>query len=205
MKAFRDLAQADRAMIAGVHRRHARQQCLRGADVTGGFFAANVLLAGLQGKPQGGAAARILGNTHDPARHTPFEGIARGKEGRMRAAVAQWDANPLRAAKGDVRADPSWRPKQRQAQQIRRYRYQGARRMCLFDETGVVKNLTERVRVLDQRAENPVTELESLVVPGHNLNAQGLGPGSHHVYGLRMARLGDAEDISFFFQWVAQG
>jgi len=88
MDVVRDLAQAARAMIAGIHRCHVRQQRLRGADVAGGFLTTNVLLAGLEGEAQGRASARILGNTHDSAWHAAFEGVAGCEEGRMRAAAA---------------------------------------------------------------------------------------------------------------------
>jgi len=48
MNTFRDFAQPFRAVIAGVHRGHVGEQSLCSADVAGGFFAADVLLAGLK-------------------------------------------------------------------------------------------------------------------------------------------------------------
>ena len=45
--ALRDTLQTHRPVIHRIHARHHRRQHLRGADVTGGFFSANVLLAGL--------------------------------------------------------------------------------------------------------------------------------------------------------------
>src|ERR1035441_9630437 len=46
MDSSRDLLEANRAMIASEHRRHTGQERLRGADVAGCLFAADVLLAG---------------------------------------------------------------------------------------------------------------------------------------------------------------
>ena len=85
MDALGDLLQALRAVVAGIHGRHAGQQRLGRADVAGGLLAANVLLAGLQRKPQGRAAARILGDADDAAWHMAFESVARGED-RPRAA-----------------------------------------------------------------------------------------------------------------------
>ena len=86
-------------------RRHVRQQRLRGADVAGGLFAADVLLAGLQGQAQRGPATRVLGDAHDAAGHVAFEGVAGGEERGVRSAVAQRHAKTLGAADGDVRAE----------------------------------------------------------------------------------------------------
>ena len=58
MNAAGDVRQAFRPVINGVHGGHAGQQGLGGADVAGGLFAADVLLARLQGQAQGGAALR---------------------------------------------------------------------------------------------------------------------------------------------------
>src|SRR5208282_1116094 len=133
----------------------------------------------------GRAAARILGNTHDPAWHVAFEGIARGEEGRVRPAVAERYAEPLRAANSHVRAKLARWPEDGQAQQIRRHGHKRTLRMCLLDETGVVEHLAESGRILHQRAEYPVAELKGLVVPGHHFDAQGPGTGLQHVYRLR--------------------
>ena len=48
MHRFRDMRQPLRPVIDRIHRRHHRQQHLRGADVRGRLLAADVLLAGLQ-------------------------------------------------------------------------------------------------------------------------------------------------------------
>src|SRR5476651_883577 len=103
MNTLRDFLQAVRAVIARVKRRHVREQRLRSADVTGGFFATDVLLARAERKAQCGLAARILGHADDAAGHLAFEFIARGEERGVRSAVAERHAEALRAADRDVR------------------------------------------------------------------------------------------------------
>jgi hypothetical protein len=51
MDAARDALEPARTVIHRVHRRHHREQHLRGADVGGRLLAANVLLARLQREP----------------------------------------------------------------------------------------------------------------------------------------------------------
>ena len=59
--------------------------------------------------------------------------------------------------------------------------------------------------ILDQRPEDLVAELESLVVAGNDFDAQGPGAGLHHVDGLRMAIRRDEEDVPARFERVAHG
>ena len=63
--AFGDGANAVRAVIDGVHRRHVGQQRLRRADVGRRLLAADVLLAGLQRHAIRGLALRIDGHADD--------------------------------------------------------------------------------------------------------------------------------------------
>jgi hypothetical protein len=72
--------------------------------------------------------------------------------------------------------------------------------MCLFGETGVVEDLPEGVRILDQRAEDLVAELKALVVADYDIDAQSSGPGLHHVDRLRMAFRRDEESVSARFE-----
>ena len=72
-------------------------------------------------------------------------------------------------------------------------------------KAGVVADLATGVRILDQRAEDLLAELESLVVADHNFDAQGRGAGLEHVNGLRVAFGGDEEGVSARFERAAQG
>src|ERR1041385_1313300 len=96
MNALGYLLKPFRAMIAGVHRGDVRQQRLGGADVTGGFFTADMLFARLQRQPQGRATARVFGNADDAARCLAFESVASGEIRRVRPAVAERHAKALR-------------------------------------------------------------------------------------------------------------
>ena len=174
-------------------RGHVRQQRLRGADVAGGLFAADVLLARAERQAQRGFAARILGDADDAAGHLAFEFVARGEKRRVRPAVAQRHAKPLRAADGDVRAKFARRLEQRQRQQIRGHGQQRAGGVGFFGKAGVIVNRAERVGILHQRAENLFGELEIFVIADDDFDAQRLGARPDDFDVLRMAVFGDEE------------
>ena len=114
-----DAAQSFRAVIDRIHRGQDGQEHLGGADVAGGFLAADVLLPRLQREPQGRPAGRVLGHAHQTAGHLAFEAVAGGKVGRVRTAISHRHTKALRAAHGHVRAELARRLKQDQAEQIR--------------------------------------------------------------------------------------
>ena len=66
--ATRNALQALGAVVHGVHAGDHGGEHLRGADVARGFFAADVLLAGLQGQAVGGFAVHVHAHTHQAAR-----------------------------------------------------------------------------------------------------------------------------------------
>src|SRR5689334_12557925 len=113
MNPLGDSLQSVSSMIAGVHGSHVREQGLGGADVAGGFFAADMLLTCLQREPKGWAAARIFRDADEPARNLALIGIARRQEGGVRSAIAQGNTESLRAADGDVRSELTGRFEQR--------------------------------------------------------------------------------------------
>ncbi len=76
---FRNRAQAAWAMINRIHRCDHGEENLGGADVTGGFVAANVLFAGLEREPICRAAVGIVRNADEPSRHVALVGIPRRK------------------------------------------------------------------------------------------------------------------------------
>src|ERR1017187_6655767 len=105
MNSPRDLLQAGGAVVAGEHGRHAGQQRLRGADVTGRFLTTDVLFPGLEREPQGRAAARVLGDAHDASGYMALKGVPGREVCRVRAAIAERHAKTLRTAKSHVRAE----------------------------------------------------------------------------------------------------
>src|ERR1035441_8488981 len=121
MNSPNDLLQSGGAVVAGEHGRHAGQQRLRGADVTGRFLTSDVLFPGLEREPQGRAAARVLGDAHDAAGDLALKGVA-GREGEfMKYNITYCHPETLRTTEGNVRAEfPRW-AKQGEAEQISSY------------------------------------------------------------------------------------
>lgn len=84
-----DTFQTFRSVIDRIHRGHHCQQHLRGADVGSRLVAANVLLAGLQGKSVSGLALGVDGNTDQATRHFAFQRVFASHETRMRATETE--------------------------------------------------------------------------------------------------------------------
>ena len=94
-----------RPVIDRVHRGDHRQQHLRGAEVGGRLFAADVLLAGLQRQPIGRRPARIHGQPDDAAGQRSLQRIAHRHIGRVRAAIAHRHTKTLRRSDCDIGAE----------------------------------------------------------------------------------------------------
>src|ERR1700682_2902719 len=105
MNAFRNGAQTARAVINRVHRCDHSEQDLRGADVTGGFVAADVLLARLQRESIGGATFGVVGNADESSGHVAFVLVARREVARVRSTEAERHSETLRAADGNISAE----------------------------------------------------------------------------------------------------
>ena len=85
--------------------------------------------------------------------------FARRKERRMRSAIAQRHAEPLRVADDDVRARLAGRRHERQRQQIGADRDQRARRVRALDHGSQVTHLAVVVRRLQVHAEHVGADL----------------------------------------------
>ena len=90
-----DAAQAVRAVIDGVHAGHVGEQDLGGADIRVGFFATDVLFAGLQCHAQRLLAADINGYPDDAAGDRTLVFIPGGEECGMRTTETERDAETL--------------------------------------------------------------------------------------------------------------
>ena len=97
--------QAFGAVIDGVHPGHDGEQDLRGADVGRGLFAADVLLAGLEGEAVGLGSAGIDRDADEAAGQGALELVAGGEIGGVGTAVAHGHAEALRGSDGDVGAE----------------------------------------------------------------------------------------------------
>src|SRR5882724_6342994 len=102
MDALSHCAQSTRAVIDGIHRRDDSEENLRRADIARRLFAADVLLARLQGQTIGGPSIGIVRNAYKTAWHVTFISIARGEIGGMRSAESERHAETLRVADGDI-------------------------------------------------------------------------------------------------------
>ena len=79
----------------GVEPGHDGQKRLRGADVGGRLFAADMLLARLQREAIGPVPVAVDGDADDAARHGAFVVVLRRHIGGVRAAIADRHAEPL--------------------------------------------------------------------------------------------------------------
>ena len=113
-----DAAQALRPVPDGVEAGDDRQQHLCGADVGGGLFAADMLLAGLQRQAHRGLAGGIQRHADQAAGHGALERVPGGEEPGMRAAETHRHAEALRRTDDDVGAHLAGRRQQRQRQRV---------------------------------------------------------------------------------------
>jgi hypothetical protein len=116
--ALGDALESFGAVVHGVHAGDDGGQHLRGADVGGGLFAADVLLARLQRQAVGGLAVHVHAHAHQAAGHGALEFVAAGHVGGVRAARAHGHAKALRGADHDVGAHLARGLEQRERQQV---------------------------------------------------------------------------------------
>ena len=145
--------QALRAVVDGIHACHDCWQYLGGADVGGGFFAADVLLAGLQRQPVGRMAVAVNADADQTAGQRALEFVAAGQVSGMRTTVSHGHAEALGAAQHNVRIPFAGRREQGQRQQIGSDAQRGSVGMRLPCQRPQVMNGTAGSRVLRQHAE----------------------------------------------------
>ena len=114
----RHLAQAMLTQQAHIHGGSQRHQSLVRANVGGGFFAADVLLAGGEGQNITLASLLIHRFTHQPAGQFADKFLAGGKNAQVRAAKGKRDAQGLAFANHDIRAEFTRRFEQPQGERI---------------------------------------------------------------------------------------
>ena len=113
-----DPLQPLRPMPRGIESGDDSQQHLRGADIRRRFFAANMLLAGLQRQPHRRCPGGIDAHADQTARHRTLEGVAGGEERCMRPAKAHRHAETLSGADHHIRPHLTRRGEECQAEQI---------------------------------------------------------------------------------------
>ncbi len=182
-----DGGQAVGPVVHGVHRRHDRQQDLRRADVAGRLLPADVLLTGLQGQAVGRAAGLVDRHADQTTGHRAGVLLAHGHEGGVGPAVAEGHAEALRRADDDVGPLCTGGLQQGQGQQIGGHDDQPTLLVDLLDDRGQIPDPAAGTRVLDQHAVGVDAVQAGLRVPDDDLDAEGLGPGGHHLDGLWVA------------------
>ena len=113
-----DPRQPVRAVVDRVAGRGDGEQHLRRADVRGGLLAADVLLAGLQGQPQRGAAVDVVGEPDEPAGQLAGELVAHREVARVRTAEPERHPEALGGADGHVGPELAGRGEQGEGQQV---------------------------------------------------------------------------------------
>ncbi len=197
--AFADRAQPFRAMVDRVHRRDHRQQDLRGADVRGRLFAADVLLARLQREAVGGLAAAVDRYADQPARHRALEIVAHRHVGGVRAAVTHRYAEALGRADRHVGAEFARRCQQSQRQWIGGDDGDGTGRFDRLDRGAEVADRAEAAWILEQYTEYQRRIEVALGVANDDGPAQRLGARAQQRDRLRMTIGIDKEGVELGF------
>ncbi len=195
-----DALEALRPMIDGIHPGHHREEDLGGADVRGRLLAADVLLAGLQGKAQGMAPVRIPRDPDETSRHAAFQGIAAGHVGGVRSAESHRHAEALRAAYDDVGAPASGRLEEDESQQIGRDDDNASGGLAGSGEVTRIVDPAAFTGILKEDADQLLArdgEVETADRIDDNLDPEGLGPGADDIDGLGKTGVTDQELFPF--------
>ncbi len=121
-----DPGQALRTVVAGVHRRHDREQHLRGTDVGCRLVAADVLFAGLQRQPVRRCAISVHRHPDQPAGQLAGMLGVHCQETGVRTTESHWHTESLGTAERHVGPELPRRSDQRQRQQVGAQRHQRA-------------------------------------------------------------------------------
>ena len=183
--AARDRGEPVRPVVHGVERGDVGQERLRGADVRRRLLAPDVLLARLDRHPVGGVALRVDRDADETAGHLANVGVARGEEGRVRAAVAERHAEALRAADDDVGAHLARRRHQRARQEIGGDDRERLRLVDAGDDRRKIADQAVGVRRLHEHAEDLRSERRVLHVDDAQLEAERLGACREELERLR--------------------
>mmetsp|Transcript_7428 Transcript_7428/g.12524 ORF Transcript_7428/g.12524 Transcript_7428/m.12524 type:complete len:329 (-) Transcript_7428:549-1535(-) len=177
---------------------HDGQERLGCTNVRGRLFAADMLLAGLQGQPVGTIAVAVHGHTDDAARHVARIIGLRRHIGRVRATVSDRHAKALGGAHGNIRPHRPRLFQQGQRQRIGRDNADGLVRVQRVDWRCEVADMAISAGILEDRAKDGAGV--QIIRAAHcHLDSQRLGAGFHHGDVLRVAVFIDKEPGDFRF------
>ena len=196
MHALSNRFQSFRPVIHRIHRRHHREQHLRGADIARRFFAADVLLARLQCESIRRLAVRINRHPCEPTGKIPLVRIARGHIRRVRAAKTHRHPKALRSADHDVCTPFAWRFQQHERERISGANEQRAFRMRRIGIRCHIVNLSAGGRILREHREVIAFFHEFRREAYFHFNTQRFCACFYAFNGLRMTITGDDEYVA---------
>ena len=161
-----------------------RQQDLCGADIAGGLVPADVLFPSLQRQAIRRGAITVDGHPHQPTGKLAGVLGVYGKVAGMWSAESHWHTETLRAAEGDVGTDFAGRGDQRQRQQIRPDRHQGAALVGLRHQLRPVDHRAAGTGQLSDHTEELAIRQTLAQVGGDDLDAERCRAGGQHGRGL---------------------
>ena len=173
------------AVVHGVHSRHGGQQGLRRADVAGGFFALDVLLARLERHSQRFFARSVNRNADDaPGQEAPVL-VLGGHVPGVRPAEAHGDSEALGAAHGNVGAPRGRLLQKRKAQDVAGGGEEDLPAVELPGKIGVAGHVAVGRRVLHDGAKALFARLICSEAPHNDAHANRGSARAHDVERLR--------------------
>ena len=192
-----DPLQALRPVPYRIHAGDDGEQHLRGADVRGRLFAADMLLAGLQGEAHGRRAGGVEADADEAAGHRALQRVPRGEKGGMRAAETHRHAEALRGADDDVGAHRARGRQQHQAERIGGHDGERAQRMGGVDLGAEVADGAGATGILQHHGEGfgggDGGGIASRRVDQRD--AERPGPRGEHGAGVRVEIIGQRDDV----------
>ena len=186
-------------MIHSVHAGYNRRQDLRGANVGGGFFTANVLLAGLQCQTVRGVAVHVHTHAHQAARHGAFEIVTARQVSRVRAAGTHGHAKSLGSAHHNVGVQFAGGCDQGEGQQIGGHDEGGLRGMGLCNGVFQIVNHAGGGRVLRDHCKVIMLLHEGWRKSHQHIQTQRRCACLNHLNGLGVAIAGHNDVVAFRF------
>ena len=198
MDTLRDGFEAFGTMKYCVEARHNGKQGLRGTNVRCRFFAADMLLAGLQAEAVGPVAMAVDGDADNAPRHVARIALFCRHIGRVRATIADGHAEPLRGADSNIRPHRARFFKQSQCHRVCGDDANGFGVVELGDVIREVTQVTMGAWILKNCAKDRL-RIHVIWIADGDFNSKRCCTGFHHSDVLGMATLVNEETLHFGF------